>query len=367
MILRWKRHAKENYGRGSVYSDAIKDYNITQTINEIPICEFKVPLNEENLTRFDVENFIQNQYGTFVIKQISIENNNWINVYSVGQGYVGEFPKVSIQMFGDTVQSGLIKVVDKFTGWLGNDANVLSIIGGENYGDASTEWNCEVHSKKANYVLPDVTYVLKPIDIIRLIAQMYDLYFIYDTTNLIIHFYDNDYSTKSLTYFSNELLMSSLKYEKNTLSLATIIKPTGMNGLTISNVNNFVPYLLNYDYLGRGYYKELVNTNIADAQQLKDYSEEYLKKYSVPQEQYTLTLAYFNEDMVTLGQNITVVDKLKSVKSTLQVVSMTIYPLEPERSTLELANIWDNFIKNYAIIEEAVIQSDESGVLRNRM
>lgn len=114
-------------------------------------------------------------------------------------------------------------------------------------------------------------------------------------------------------YYSNELRLQLLKKYSNTYDYATVLYPFGKDGLTIANVNNGRNYLENYDYTSKYIQKVWVDETIEVPEILKKKATEYLNEIAQPKASYQLLVSEIG-DNVNIGDEITLVDKIKRVR-----------------------------------------------------
>lgn len=317
-----------------VYFDTLKDYKIIQEYNKADNCEFEIPLSKENLNRFRLEYYIEDENSIYCIKEIELDGNDYIHVYAVGDVEEFETIAATAQIFNNRPGTGLANIVN-----------------------ANTSWTVENHSNN-NTLIDSIIWLDTPIStIISNVREAYALWFKYDTKNQVLHIYDEVANAVSQHYYSNELYLESLTVSADTYQLCTAIQPRGGKDLavTISSLNNLNPMLYDYSYTDKYIFRYYDRTDIDNVEILLRASRAFLRQVSRPQERYQVKLLALKG--AKIGDTITVVDNIKRIKTDLKVIKIVKYPQEPEKSTVDVGNRWVDFSKQFMLVSQEVFPS----------
>ena len=283
---------------------------------------FKVPCVEEMLKYIQEENYIETPDYSYVIKEINMEDNDFIEVRCSAN-----IEDIKGRLFTnfDCYQLGIQQAYEY----------CLS---------KSPSWKVEYNSSNrqiTTYQEPNVF----GFDMILRIAEDYQQEFWFDTKNHILKIYDK--MGKSFgAYYSNELKMRQLIKQSSTYDYATVLYPIGKNGLTIGVVNNNKNFLENYSYSNKHIEKLFIDNECEVAEILKAKAEAYLDEICVPRASYQVRLTDLG-DTVALGDTIILVDKIKQIKQKQRVVKITRYLKSPENSYVEISNLQVNFATHF--------------------
>lgn len=303
--------------------DSYKDAYTTETLNKgfKTLC-FKVPCLEENLFYIQEENYVETPDYSYVIKEVSMKDNNFIEVHCG--------PNI------EDIQGFLFPYFDCFK---------LNLEQAYNYCiSKALGWEVEYNSTKkeiATYQEPNVFGY----DMILRIAEDYQQEFWFDTKNHILKIYDKmgkDFGA----YYSNELRMKQLVKQSSSYDYATVLYPIGKNGLTIGVVNNYKDFLENYSYSNKHIEKLFIDDECEVAEILKAKAEAYLEEICMPRSSYKLKLTDLGDD-VSIGDTIILVDRIKQIKQKQRVVKIVRYWRAPERSTIEISNLQVDFARDF--------------------
>ena len=268
------------------------------------------------------ENYIETPDYSYVIKEINMEDNNFIEVHCVADI---EPIKGRLFPYFDCYQLGLQQAYEY----------CLS---------KAPDWSVEYNStnrQAATYQEPNVF----GFDMILRIAEDYQQEFWFDTKNHILKIYDKmgkDFGA----YYSNEWKMRQLIKQSSTYDYATVLYPIGKNGLTIGVVNNNKDYLENYNYSNKHIEKLFIDEECEVAEVLKAKAEVYFDEINVPKASYQVKLTDLG-DNVAIGDTIILVDKIKKIKQKQRVVKITRYLKAPEKSSVEISNLQTNFARDF--------------------
>lgn len=334
MIL--KIYNDDNVFQG-VYFDTLKDYHIDQEYNRADSCCFSVPLTISNLNLFKLEYYVEDENSIYCIKEIEKDDNEFITIYAVGD--VEEFETI----------------VDSFQAFQTTAGRAIANLVGSN-----TSWTASNHSINTTMIDSIIWQNQTVFDIIKVIRDAYAVWFKFDTKNQILHIYDEVNNAVSKSYFSNELYLESAQVSSDTYQLATCIFPRGGEDLdlTISAVNNFNNRLTDFTFTDKFIFRYYDRTDITSADILLRAGRSYLKQVARPQERYKVKLLSLSG--VKIGDDITIVDNIKRIKTKLKVVKITSYPQEPERGTIEVGNRWVDFAKQFVQVSQQVYPSGQN-------
>lgn len=303
--------------------DTYKDAYTTETLSTgLKTLCFKVPCVEEMLNYIQEENYVKTPDYDYIIKEINMEDNNFIEVFCSADI---EDIKGKLFTYFDCYQMSLSQA---YTYCLSKAPN----------------WTLEYNSSNnqiTTYQMPNVF----GFDMILQIAEDYQQEFWFDTKNHILKVYDKmgkDFGA----YYSNELKMRRLIKQSSTYDYATVLYPIGKNGLTIGVVNNNKNYLEDYSYSNKHIEKLFIDEDCEVAEILKAKAEAYLADICAPKTSYQVKLTDLG-DTVAIGDTIILVDKIKKIKQKQRVVKITRYLKAPEKSQVEISNLQINFARDF--------------------
>ena len=282
---------------------------------------FQVPCQDDYLNIIQEENYAETADYNFVIKELILEDNDFIGVYC--QPNIEELQGRVFFIF-DCFQESLEQAYE--------------------YCLSKSNWTLDYQSEDRSIA----TYQLSNtngFDMIKQIANDYGQELWFDTKNRVLRVYDK-MGVQFGAYYSNELSLRNLVKQSSSYDYATILYPIGKNGLTIANINNGKDYLENYTYSNKAIEKYFIDEDIEVAELLKMKAEEHLAEISIPKASYKLSLAQLG-DNVQLGDTIYIVDKIKQIKQKQRVVKIVRYFREPERSSVEISNLQVDFAQDF--------------------
>lgn len=308
--------------------DICMDVRFTETLNKgTKDLRFKVPTLEPYLNVLVEENYIETSDYRFVIKEIHLEGD-FFEVYCIA-----DYEELRV----------LFRTFDCFE---------KSVPAAYNYCLSNTSWNLSYHSNN-NTQLTYQEAMVSGLDMIRKIATDLSQEYWIDSKNKIVHIYDQ--MGELSTYYSNELRMKQLKKQSDTYEYATVMYPIGKDGLTIKDVNGGKDYITNYSYSHKFIEKYWVDEDYEYPEDLKKAAEAYLEELAQPKASYRLSLSSLGD--VHLGDTIILVDKLKKIKQKQRVVRIERFPHEPERSTVDISNMREDFSTTY-LKDKEVMKAD---------
>ena len=282
---------------------------------------FQVPCKDEFLNLIQEENYVETADYAFVIKELVLEDNDFITVYcspNIEQLTGRIFPVV------DALEKALPQVY----------TYCLSL------GD----WTLDYQSKNleiATYQLPRVSGY----EMIELLAADYgqDLWF--DTKNKVLRVYDR-MGSEFGAFYSNELRLKQLIKQSSTNDYFTELHPIGKDGLTIGHINKDKDNLEDFSYSDKYIEKYYIDEDIDAMEILKEKAEKYLADNCMPKASYKLLLSELGEK-AQLGDTIQLVDKLKRIKQKQRIVKIIRYLREPERDSVEISNLQADFARDF--------------------
>ena len=298
-----------------------KDLCITSTLEDgFNTLSFRLPLTDEYLAMVSEEYFVEMEDYSYIIKEINLYKNSFIDIYCN--------PNI------DDLKYNLVSVYDAF------DINIEQAIR-KLLNQSQCGWTLEYNSELKKDMVEYKESTSTVYELLKLIKEDYDLEYWFDTKNKILQVYDYLGGNRG-TYFSNELRLKLLSKQGQSYDYITVIYPIGKDGLTIGTVNNGVNLLENYQYSNK--YKPLywIQEDIEFTEQLKIAAQAYLDYYSMPIVSYSLELSALPPE-TQIGDNIILVDKIKRIKQKQRVVKIERYPHNPERDKVEISNQIVNF------------------------
>lgn len=282
---------------------------------------FQVPCRDEFLEIIQEENYIETQDYSFVIKELILEDNDFISVYCS--------PNIE-QLTGK-----IFPVFDVFQQALPQAYMTCLSLG---------DWKIDYQSSNLKIVTYQLPYVTG-YEMIETLAADYgqDLWF--DTKNKTLRVYDR-MGKEFGAFYSNELSLKKLSKQSSSYDYFTVLHPIGKDGLTIGIINNNKNFLEDFSYTNKYIEKFMIDEDITAPEILKAKAEKYLSENCMPKASYKLQLSELGED-VSLGDTIQLVDKLKRIKQKQRVVKIVRYLKEPERDTIEISNLQTDFARDF--------------------
>lgn len=289
---------------------------------------FQVPCEEANFKIIQEEHYAETQDYSFIIKEILIEDNDYMEVHCVAN--LEDIKGKAFPIF-DCLNYNLPQIYS--------------------YCLSKTDWTMEYLSKDfsiATYQLSNTNGY----DMIKQVAEEHSQEYWFDTKNRKLIIYDKMGSDFG-AYYSNELKLRQLIKQSSSYDYATVLYPYGKNGLTIGIVNNGKNYLENFSYSNKYIEKYFIDEDITVAEILKQKAEEYLAEICVPKASYKLQLSSLGPDL-KLGDSIQLVDKIKQIKQKQRVVKITRYIWEPERDSVEISNLQEDFARKFVQSQDSI-------------
>lgn len=282
---------------------------------------FQVPCKDDFLDIIQEENYVETADYSFIIKEITLEDNDFITVYCSAN--IEQLTGRIFPIF-DTLEESLPTIY----------THCLSL------GD----WSLDYQSQNSQIATYQISYV-SGYEMIEALAADFNQDIWFDTKNKILKVYDHMGDNYG-AFYSNELRLRQLIKQSSTYDYFTVLYPIGKNGLTIGLLNNNKNYLEDFSYSNKYIEKYMIDEDIEAVEILKAKAEQYLADNCVPKASYKLQLAELGAD-VKLGDTVQLVDKLKRVKQKQRIVKIVRYLQEPERDTVEISNLQVDFARDF--------------------
>lgn len=304
------------------YCDVMKEAYTEERLDKgFKILCFKVPCLEKYIELFQEEFYVETEDYNYVIKEVNFKANDFFEVYC--------YPDI------EEIAGAAFQVFDFFE---------QTVRAAYAYCLKDTPWVVEYHSTEKTIATYQTSNV-SGLEMVYQIAEDYVQELWFDTKNKVLHVYDK--MGKNLgAYYSNELKLQKLVKSSSSYDYATVLIPIGKDGLTIESINNGRQFIENFTYSDKYIEKIWVNEDYDVAEKLKAAAEIYLDSIAQPQSSYKLSLSTLGSS-VALGDTIILVDKLKRIKQKQRVVKITRYADRPEKSTLEISNLQDDFARDF--------------------
>lgn len=304
------------------YADACHEAFTTETLSTgLKTLCFKVPCIEKYYSMFQEEYYIETEDYDYVIKEVNYDGNKFFEVRAAANI--------------EDIKGSVFMVFDFFEKALPQSYS---------YCLQNTPWTV-VYNSSNNSI---VTYQLSntnALDMIYQIAEDYKQELWFDTKEQILYVYDKMGEDLG-AYYSNELKLENLRKQSSTYEYATVLFPIGKDGLTISSINNGIPFIENFSFTDKYIEKVWVNEDYDVAELLKAAAELYLAEIAQPKASYKLKLSDLGA-RVALGDGVMLVDKIKRIKQQQRVVKIVRYPAAPENDSIELSNLQEDFARDF--------------------
>ena len=167
------------------------------------------------------------------------------------------------------------------------------------------------------------------------IKELYNIELFYDTVQKVIHIWKTR-TNKNIIFNFNKNSLRDCQVQSDTYDIITKLYPIGKNGINIVLVNNFCPYLENYDYTNEkiaGYY---INTKIDSSELLLEKAKQVLEQSSRPHTNYKIKLTSI--DNCDIGDYIHIIDAFKNVDTIQRVNKKVLFPLNQEKNYIEVGD-----------------------------
>lgn len=160
--------------------------------------------------------------------------------------------------------------------------------------------------------------------------------------------------------------------ETNIADMVHRLYPRGHQGLTISGVNNGLPYLEVPSLYDPPPSAVLVAEEFTDPQQLKEYAEIVFATMNTPQTSYTCgivdlsALPGYEEEGVGLGDVVTVFDEEAGINIKTRVVRMRYSVEEPWNSEIELSTVRQDLSHSIRAIQRDVMRFEAADAVTSQ-
>ena len=300
-----------------------RDLHTTETLNTgLKSLYFQVPCEAEYLDIIQEENYVETIDYSYIIKELILEDNNFISVYCV--------PNI------ENIKGRVFRIFDAFDMSLPQAyAYCLSL---------SDDWTLDYQSKKMDmvrYQLSNTTGY----DMIEVLATDFGQELWFDTKKKVLSVYDR-LGAEFGAFYSNELRLKKLVKQSQSYDYFTVLHPIGKDGLTIGLINNGKDYLEDFTYTNKYIEKIMIDEEIEAVEELKAKAEKYLAENCMPKASFKLSLSQLGEE-VSLGDVVYLVDKIKQIKQKQRVVKIIRYPNEPEKDSVEISNLQVDFARDF--------------------
>lgn len=184
-----------------------------------------------------------------------------------------------------------------------------------------------------------------PFDVLERCKEVYNVVFRYDNFNRQVHAYAVDSGTYAGAFASMALNLQEINYKGKSTDFITRLYPYGKDGLSISSVNNGVPYIDNNDYSSKivcGYWQDdrytVAENLLADAQTM-------LEELAQPSRSYSCTVmdlaktnpGLYNFQQFDLLSKVLLLDDTRKTAVLHEVVEYWEYPYYPEKNEVILS------------------------------
>ena len=312
-----------NYEFLGLLDTSLKDVYTTETLSTgLKTLCFKAPVKDEYIDFLQEENYIETADYSYIIKEVNYQDNTFMTVYC----------NANIE----NITGSIFLVFDCF------DKNIAQ--GYEYCLQHSAGWTINYHSMDQSIITYQTTTV-SAYEMITQIAYDYNQELWFDTKNKVLHIYDKMGVNRGV-WVSNELRLKKLIKQSSTYDYATVLYPFGKDGLTVASVNNGRQYIENFTYSSKYISKIWKNDEITIPEKLLEAAENYLNEIAVPRASYKVSLNELGTD-ISIGDDITIIDKLKKIKQVQRVVKICRYPFAPEKDTVEISNLQEDFAKTW--------------------
>lgn len=183
-----------------------------------------------------------------------------------------------------------------------------------------------------------------PLEIIYLIRDAWMCEVRFDSVNKVVYF-EEEFGEDKGTYFMRGLNLVEASLSTDSYDYYTRIVPIGADDLRITEVNQGVPYVENYQYTSKVRTLIWEDTSYEDANELKEDAIKKLADMSKPKKSYSASvkdLAAENDQYdilsYSLGDTVKIIDERSGVNDLQRIVKMSVYPHDPGSNTCELSN-----------------------------
>lgn len=272
------------------------------------------------------EYYVETQEDRFVVKEVDESSDGF-------PSYLCELDLEDLESFMHQTFSAMKSTL--------TDAARLALAG--------TGWTADTDIEKVRSV---ATLKATPLTVLEKIRDAWMCEMRFDTKKKIVYFREQLGEDKGV-YFASGLNLIRVKNSGDTNNFYTRIIPIGKDGLKITEVNDGVEYVENYQYSNKIRTLIWEDSNYEDADTLLTDAEAKLEDLSVPKESYqadVIDLAKLRPEYKLLdyglGDTVLIMDASTGTKVKQRIVKMKCYPQTPEKNTCELSNTtwsWDEW------------------------
>lgn len=183
-----------------------------------------------------------------------------------------------------------------------------------------------------------------PLEIIYLVRDAWMCEVRFDSVSKVVYF-EEEFGEDKGTYFMRGLNLVEASLSTDSYDYYTRIVPIGADDLRITEVNQGVPYVENYQYTSKIRTLIWEDTSYEDANELKEDAIKKLADMSKPKKSYSASvkdLAAENDQYdilsYSLGDTVKIIDERSGVNDLQRIVKMSVYPHDPGSNTCELSN-----------------------------
>ena len=226
----------------------------------------------------------------------------------------------------------------------------------------STGWTCSVDQGIASKVRSVQQFNKTPYELLLKIRDAFMCEISFDSINKVVSFAETLGSDRGV-YMRPELNLKDVSLALDSYDFYTRIIPRGEGGLDIKAVNSGIEYVENYQYSTKIRTLYWEDSSYTSAQALKDDAIAKLADLSKPKKSYSADvrdLAKLSNDYsildYSLGDTVTIVDEPLGIKDTQRIVTITEYPDDPTRNTVELSNTvltWEEYQERLSAAADA--------------
>ena len=204
-----------------------------------------------------------------------------------------------------------------------------------------TDWTAQTSITKTRRVQ---CFKKTPLEIIYLVRDAWMCEVRFDSVNKVVYF-EEEFGEDKGTYFMKGLNLIDASLSTDSYDYYTRIVPIGADDLRITEVNDGVPYVENYQYTSKVRTLIWEDTSYEDANELKEDAIKKLADMSKPKKSYSASvkdLAAESEQYdilsYSLGDTVKIIDERSGVNDRQRIVKMSVYPHDPGSNTCELSN-----------------------------
>ena len=309
------------------------DLKITKEIGGMEELTFFVPVNSPEAKMLQLEGYIVPEgEQIFVIRELNVHGKD-IEVYcmlAIENLYGYCWSEIAIQSI-NLVEA--FEHVLKHTGWKFVSRTSTPARMRDIYIQNQTVWEA-----------------------LKVLCEVYFVEMTVDTHTHTITVYDSVGKDNGV-FFISDLNLINFRKDTNTHKLITRLIPIGKDGLTITSVNDGKDYIDNNTYSNKLLYGLWMQSAYTNPTQLKEDATQWLAEYAKPYITYNVDIIdlyrrngnqLFN---FTIGDSVTIFDKVTEEKVSQRVVKMEIYPHDATKNNIELSNKSKTFSDYFQMIQ----------------